>query len=135
MYRAEPEFELRLAQGPEDLRAAQRLRYDVFVRELGSDGPLVDHSGRLERDAFDPFFDHLILFDRARASDQAVGVYRLMRGDQMAAENGGPGRFYSEDEYDLTALKTSGRRLLELGRSVCIPTIAGAQPCCIFGTV
>jgi putative hemolysin len=27
------------------------------------------------------------------------------------------GQFYSEDEYDLTALRQSGRRLLELGRS------------------
>ena len=27
------------------------------------------------------------------------------------------GHFYSEGEYDLTALKTSGKRLLELGRS------------------
>ena len=61
-----PEFELRLAQSDADLIAAQRLRYDVFVRELGGDGPLVDHENGLERDAFDPFYDHLILFDHAR---------------------------------------------------------------------
>ena len=41
----------RLARSPEDIRAAQRVRYDVFVKELGSDGPEVDHENRLEKDA------------------------------------------------------------------------------------
>jgi L-ornithine Nalpha-acyltransferase len=42
-----------------------------------------------------------------------VGAYRLI-GDEAAKRAGG---FYSESEYDLTALKRSGRSLLELGRS------------------
>jgi len=109
-------FELKLATTPDDLRAAQRLRYEVFVAELGGDGPMVDHDARLERDAFDPFYDHLVLIDHrrdARALEHVVGVYRLLRSDSAARL----GRFYSEGEYDLTALKNSGRRLLELGRS------------------
>ena len=113
---SEPKFELRRAQCEADIRAAQRLRYRVFVEELGADGPLVDHAQRLEVDRFDPYFDHLILFDKRCAPDdpdRAVGVYRVMRSDQAEAA----GQFYSEDEYDLSALKTSGRRLLELGRS------------------
>ena len=48
-----PDFELRLARDEDDLRAGQRLRYDVFIAELGGDGPLVDHENRLERDAWD----------------------------------------------------------------------------------
>lgn len=109
-------FELRLAKTDRDLKAAQRLRYSVFVQELGGDGPLVDHQARLERDEFDPYFDHLILIDPRRDAevlDDVVGVYRLLPGDRLAAS----GRFYSESEYDLSALKSSGRRLLELGRS------------------
>lgn len=109
-------FELRLAETGADLAAAQRLRYEVFVAELGGDGPLVDHAGRFERDAFDPHFDHLILVDRRRdaaALDHVVGVYRLMTSERAAAV----GRFYGEDEYDLAPLKRSGRKLLELGRS------------------
>jgi L-ornithine Nalpha-acyltransferase len=109
-------FELRLARTDRDLQAAQRLRYQVFVAELGGDGPMVDHQARLERDEFDPLFDHLILVDPRRdadALDDVVGVYRLLPGDRVAAT----GQFYSEGEYDLTALRTSGRRLLELGRS------------------
>ena len=109
-------LELRLAQNDRDLQAAQRLRYQVFVTELGGDGPLVDHIARLERDEFDCVFDHLILVDPRRdadALDDVVGVYRLLPGDRVS----GAGRFYSENEYDLSALKSSGRRLLELGRS------------------
>lgn len=112
----DPKFTLRLARDARDITAAMRLRYKVFVEELGGDGPLVDHENRLEQDAFDPHFDHLLLIDEARdaaAHDDVVGVYRLFPGDRAKAF----GRFYSEDEYDLTPLRTSGRNLLELGRS------------------
>src|SRR5690606_32047493 len=99
-----------------DLRAAQRLRYRVFVEELGGDGPLVDHENRLERDEFDPVVDHLCLIDKRRSADaldHVVGAYRLLPG--LRAEEFG--RFYCDSEYDLTRLRTSGRSLLELGRS------------------
>ncbi len=114
MVPQEPYFELRLAESPSDIRAAQRLRYEVFVRELGADGAMVDHDAGLEIDRFDPHFDHLMLLDHRRAAeDQVVGVYRLMQAEGAKAA----GQFYSEDEYDLERLKSSGRRLLELGRS------------------
>ena len=64
----------------------RRLRYRVFVEELGGSGSAVDHAERLERDRYDPFFDHLLLLDRKRsANDQVVGVYRLMREDRARA--------------------------------------------------
>jgi L-ornithine Nalpha-acyltransferase len=107
---------VRLAQDARDLKAAQRLRYRVFVQELHADGPMVDHSAQLECDEFDDLFDHLLLIDRSRDPDQledVVGVYRLLPSDRIGAA----GRFYSESEFDLSVLKASGRRLLELGRS------------------
>jgi len=113
---AEPVLTLRLAQSERDLRAAQRLRYAVFVEELGAAGPTVDHAARLERDRFDPYFDHLLLIDTRRDPDlleDVVGAYRLMPPGNVAAAGG----YYSESEFDLTELKASGRRLLELGRS------------------
>ncbi|WP_425038741.1 GNAT family N-acetyltransferase [Primorskyibacter sp. S187A] len=109
----EPQFDVRLAQSAEDVRAAQALRYDVFVRELGGGGADVDHDQCLEKDRFDPFVDHLLLRDHARDHAPVVGVYRVLRDDQARAA----GQFYSESEYDLSALKASGRRLMELGRS------------------
>ncbi len=116
------QFEVRLAETAEDLRAAQRLRYEVFVSELGGDGPLVDHDHRLERDRFDPFCDHLILADTAK-NGAVMGVYRLLRDDQARQA----GQFYSEDEYDLSLLKSSGRRLMELGRSCLAPAYRGGS--------
>lgn len=113
------DFSVRIARTADDLRAAQALRYDVFVRELGGGGAMVDHAAGLERDRFDPFFDHLIARDDS--TGQVVGAYRLLRDDQAARA----GQFYSEDEYDLSVLKASGRRLLELGRSCLHPDYRG----------
>jgi len=120
MAASEDQFSVKLAESEAELRAAQRLRYAVFVEELGGDGALVDHDARLEKDRFDPFFDHLILTDAARGG-AVVGVYRVLRDDQAARA----GQFYSEDEYDLGVLKTSGRRLMELGRSCLAPAYRG----------
>ncbi|WP_299675566.1 GNAT family N-acyltransferase [uncultured Roseobacter sp.] len=114
-------FLVRLAETDDDLKAAQRLRYEVFVEELGGGGALVDHAARLERDRFDPFFDHMLLWDEARGA--VVGVYRVMRQDQAEAA----GQFYSSDEYDLSAILQSGRRVLELGRSCVHPDYRGGM--------
>ncbi len=105
------DFEVCLARSENDLRAAQRLRYEVFVEELGGNGPMVDHANRLEQDHLDGFFDHMILRDLRRS--RIAGVYRLMRAEQAQAAGG----FYSASEFDLTPLVSSGRSLLELGRS------------------
>lgn len=116
MISDDPNLEIRLATREVDLLGAQRLRYRVFVEELGGDGPLVDHAARLERDAFDPHYDHLVLIDHRRPTesfDHVVGVYRLMPGDR-AAQAGG---FYCAAEYDLDRLIGAGRPILELGRS------------------
>ncbi|MCQ0969687.1 GNAT family N-acetyltransferase [Paracoccus sp. TK19116] len=119
-------FDIRIATSEIDLLAAQRLRYRVFVEELGGDGPMVDHDRRLEIDEFDPVVDHLCLIDTRRskeALDHVVGVYRLLPG-RRAAEFG---RFYCDAEYDLTVLRHSGRKLLELGRSCVDPEFRGGS--------
>lgn len=112
-----PVFSTRVAQCADDLHAAQRLRYEVFVAELGGDGAMVDHDLRLETDRFDDHAAHLLLRD----GDAVIGVYRLMTEEMAAAA----GQFYCEDEYDLTPLRQSGLRLLELGRSCLHPAYRG----------
>ncbi|MCC5957673.1 MAG: GNAT family N-acetyltransferase [Natronohydrobacter sp.] len=117
-------FEVRLAHSAADLRAAQRLRYRVFVEEMGGDGPLVDHAQKLECDALDPVFDHLLLVDKSRdpaAEAHVIGAYRLLPDTRLAAA----GRFYCDAEFDLAPLHRSGRRLLELGRSCIDPAHRG----------
>lgn len=106
-----PGFSVRIARTTAELRAAQRLRYEVFVEELGGSGVMVDHAARLEKDRFDPFFEHLIATETC--TGRVVGVYRLLTSQGAGAAGG----YYSESEYDLSVLKASRRRLLELGRS------------------
>jgi putative hemolysin len=106
---------VKLAEDDTEIRAAQRLRYNVFVEEMGADTDAEGHRLRLERDTFDPFFDHLILVDTSIPDpmERVVGVYRLLR-DDMAIRGCG---FYSAGEYDLTKIIESGRKSVELGRS------------------
>ena len=111
---------MRLARGPADLSAAQALRYRVFVEELGAQGRLTDHARRLEVDRYDDACDHLLLLDPLRG-DRVAGVYRLMTEAGAARA----GQFASEDEFDIAALRGSGRRLLELGRSCLHPDYRG----------
>lgn len=115
---------VRLARSDEDLFAVQRLRYRVFIEEMGGDGPLVDHQLGLERDELDPIFDHLLLIDEARPiedNNYVVGAYRLLPDTRLEEA----GRFYCDDEFDLAPLRSSGKRLLELGRSCIDPDYRG----------
>lgn len=122
MIEQHTDFEVRIATTPEDIQGAQALRYAVFVKELGADGPMVNHSAQLEIDAFDQHAEQLILLDHTRdEGDKIVGVYRLM--DRNAAERAG--RFYTENEYDLGVLKATNRSMLELGRSCVHPDYRG----------
>ncbi|NPD17355.1 GNAT family N-acetyltransferase [Xinfangfangia sp. D13-10-4-6] len=117
-------YTLRLAVDEADIRGAQRLRYRVFVEELGASGGLIDHAQRLETDSFDALFDHLVLIDKRvppASGDHVVGAYRLLPDDRLPQG----GRFYSEDEYDLSPLRATGRRLLELGRTCVHPDHRG----------
>lgn len=110
-------YRVKIAETEEELRGAQRLRYRVFVEEMGAAARPEEHTARQEWDTFDPHFDHLVLITDAPGIDdpldRVVGVYRLMRDD---AARDGTG-FYGASEYDLTPLERSGRKLLELGRS------------------
>lgn len=110
-------FTARLAETEEDVQAAQRLRYRVFVEEMGASASAQEQANRRETDGFDVHCDHLILFDRENAAedplDRVIGVYRLLRGSVAKA---GPG-FYSAAEYDLSKIMEYPHETLELGRS------------------
>jgi putative hemolysin len=110
-------YRVKLAETEAERAGAQRLRYRVFVEEMGARASPEERAARREWDDFDPFFDHLVLLSLDAGIDdpldRVVGVYRLMRGEVAAA---GPG-FYGAGEYDLTPIAASGRASVELGRS------------------
>lgn len=109
-----PDLHVKFAQGKNDIRQVQSLRYEVFVKELGAAGATVDHIAQRECDEFDAVAQHLMLLDQNRPShSQIVGTYRLI--DAAAAQQ--IGGFYSDHEFDLTPLIESKKTVLELGRS------------------
>jgi L-ornithine Nalpha-acyltransferase len=108
-------YRVKLAETEEERAGAQRLRYRVFVEEMGAQADPDQRAARQEWDAYDAYFDHLVLVDRTVADplDRVVGVYRLMRGEVARAGIG----FYGAMEYDLAPIEATGRSVVELGRS------------------
>ncbi len=110
-------FTVRLAESDDDVAAAQRLRYRVFVEEMGATPSAEYAAERRERDRFDPYFEHLLLIDNEPDDPDVergvVGVYRLLLGARAKQGIG----FYGAGEYDLTLLENYPRETLELGRS------------------
>ena len=102
-------LELRLASNRSERIEAQRLRFEVFNLELQL-GHSSSLASGLDQDTHDGHCDHLLVIDTGR--DCLVGTYRLLSFDRVPSFG-----FYSESEFDLTNVKRSGLRLLELGRS------------------
>lgn len=108
------EFALKIAETPEEIKAAQKLRYQVFVEELGAQTDAASTEARLECDIYDAYFDHLILQDKTLpVAENVVGVYRMLRDDRVPDGLA----FYSANEFHLDKIITSGRKSVELGRS------------------
>lgn len=102
-----------LARDEADVRAAQRLRHDVFAGEMGA--LLSSPEPGLDIDPFDAYCDHLLVRDSA--TGQVVGTYRLLPPERAAVA----GRLYSEGEFDLAALDPIRPGLVEVGRSCVHP--------------
>jgi putative hemolysin len=106
---------VRIATTPEELEAAQTLRYNVFYHEMGAlPSDEARRTGR-DQDRYDAVADHLLVVDHAigPGPEGVVATYRLIR-QQAAAAVGG---FYSADEYDITPMLHFPGQVLELGRS------------------
>ena len=110
----ERNLELRLAAGPGDVRAAQRLRFDVFNVEMRL-GLSTSFASGLDVDPYDDHCDHLLVLDRDLGG-KVVGTYRLLPWDRTPSYG-----YYSESEFHLDAVRHSGMKLLELGRSCVAP--------------
>ena len=106
---------VRLATNAAELSAAQALRYRVFYEEMGARADAATLAAKLDQDEFDAIADHLLVVDHdlGEGAESVVGTYRLIRQEAADAF----GRFYSESEYDITALQHFPGRKLELGRS------------------
>ncbi|WP_279580727.1 GNAT family N-acetyltransferase [Fodinicola feengrottensis] len=62
-------YEVTVSREPLEVRAAQRLRHQVFALEMGA--TLADRQPGIDADDFDAYCDHLLV--RHRASEAIVG--------------------------------------------------------------
>lgn len=105
---------LRLAENEADVFAAQRLRYRIFCEEMGAAANSAVQQQKRDFDQFDDACYHLIVIDNNRVGDaRVVGTYRLLTRANMPRI----GSFYTETEYDISALKAAPAEIMELGRS------------------
>jgi len=104
---------LGLARTNAELEAIQRLRYNIFTKEM--DVVFPDAVDGLDADRFDPWCEHFMVKDIA--SNQIVGTYRLLT-PANAIKAGG---YYSESEFDISALDSVRSVLAEVGRSCIHP--------------
>ena len=97
----------------DEVREAQRLRFEVFVNEMGArlTTPIPGH----DVDLFDDFCEHLLVRDAE--TRQVIGTYRVLTPAQAKRVGG----TYSDTEFDLTRLRALRPRMVELGRSCVHP--------------
>ena len=113
---AEPQrrgIQVAWARHQDEVRAAQRLRFDVFAGEMGArlSTPLAGH----DVDLFDDYCEHLLVRDEE--TQQVIGTYRVLTPAQAERV----GSTYSDLEFDLTRLRMLRERMVELGRSCVHP--------------
>ena len=97
------------ARHQDEVREAQRLRYQVFAVEMGA--RLVCKIPGHDMDLFDDYCEHLLVRDEV--TQEVIGTYRALTPTQAKRA----GSTYSDLEFDLTRLRTLRSRMVELGRS------------------
>ena len=102
-------YHVSLAVDDAEINEAQRLRFKVFSEEMGARLPNPETG--MDQDVYDPYCDHLLVRDRNNG--EVVGTYRILTPE--AAKR--VGRYYSEQEFDLSRLHFMRPRMAELGRS------------------
>ncbi|WP_291588206.1 GNAT family N-acetyltransferase [Comamonas sp. UBA7528] len=110
---ASPALSVGWARHLDEVRAAQRLRHQIFAGELGAKLP-TDQPHSLpghDVDHFDDFCEHLLVRDQV--TQKVVGTYRLLTPSQARRAGG----LYSEGEFDCSALAPLRNDMVELGRS------------------
>jgi L-ornithine Nalpha-acyltransferase len=118
-------LEVRLARSGNDIKKAQRLRYEVFYREMAAVPDARTLLKKRDEDKYDAICDHLLVIDKSvermgrrpwLKRSKVVGTYRVLL-QEAAEKNEG---FYTQGEYDIAPLIASKRdtdRFMELGRS------------------
>ena len=104
------QYATRLARTPEDVRAAQQLRFEVFNLEL-NEGLEQSYATGLDADPFDAVCDHLLV--EQVSTGHIVGTYRLQTGTSAAKNLG----YYCAQEFEFSVFESIRHEIVELGRA------------------
>ena len=107
--RAQKAVHVTWAKHQDEVREAQRLRFDVFGTEMGA--RLSCKVPGHDIDLFDDYCEHLLV--RHSQTARVIGTYRVLTPAQAKRA----GSTYSDTEFDLTRLRGMRNRMVELGRS------------------
>lgn len=109
-------YQVRLAETPADIEAAQALRYQVFYQEnQGIPSPEMLATKR-EIDEWDDNACHIIVTN-SKNNNEVVGTLRLVSNTLL-----NPGQqFYTEKSFDIEKLRGKYNRILELSRYCIAP--------------
>jgi len=110
VVRSPAQYRTRLARNPDEIRAAQSLRFAVFNVEL-NEGLVNSHSSGLDQDHFDAVCDHLLV--EHTHTNEIVGTYRLQTGPNAARQYG----YYCAQEFDVAVFESCRAEMVELGRA------------------
>ena len=109
LERSEPRLTVALARSDDEIRACQRLRFEVFGLELGA--RLASAPSGLDHDRFDAHCRHLMVQDQG--SGRLVATTRVLLHQDAPAAGG----FYSETEFELDGVLAQPGRFMEIGRT------------------
>ena len=103
-------FLIKIAETEEEIKAALRLRYEIFNLEQGHGLDQCSFYG-LDFDEYDKYCIQLIVMDKE--TKLPVGTYRLHLGSVAMSAKG----FYSSSEFDIEGIDKIAHISMELGRS------------------
>ena len=106
-------YAARFAASEADVAAAQRLRYLCFIAASGA----APRAGSRDADAFDAICRH-VLVEETRTG-RLVCCFRLL----PLRDGGEIGRSYSAQYYELSALSSFDKRMVEMGRFCVHPEV------------
>ncbi|MAS42469.1 MAG: ornithine-acyl-ACP acyltransferase [Rhodobacteraceae bacterium] len=108
---------VRFTRDPEDVIAAQRLRFKAFIAARPGAAVTLDRAEGLDRDAYDDLCWHALVEDTE--SGELLCCFRMMRlsgGSEI-------GRSYSAQYYELSALADYPAPMVEMGRFCMAPGV------------
>lgn len=109
-------YDVRLAQSDDEVRSAQKLRYEVLFRESG--GKITPEMLNTEReeDEWDEIAYHVVVVD-TKVDNRVVGTVRLVSSAALLEDQ----EFYTEHAFNLDGLRNSYGKILELSRACVSP--------------